>query len=393
MLNPHVALDRPSPAAGRVRPAGFRPDIQALRALAVSIVVLNHLWPTRLTGGYVGVDVFFVISGYLISAHLLREIESTGRIGIARFYARRVRRLLPAAFLVLIGVVAAAFLVVPHERWAAYGHEVMAGALYWENWLLTAEFWSRPVDFTALTAVSSYWSLSVEEQFYLCWPVVLLLLFRIRSLRARWASVAAVGLASLAGCVYLTAVDRGPAYFVTPIRVWEFVIGALVALGGQRLVLPRAAAQAASLLGFAAIIGSAVLFTGATEFPGAVALIPTVGAGLVIAAGTGPGRQWHTAVTSSAPVQLLGGISYSLYLWHWPLVVLVPLTLPGDALTLSARLGILGVSLVLAYLSTRLVEDPVRSWPRLARDVRLTFAGMAAGMAAVCLAAAGLLLA
>ncbi|MFE4975535.1 acyltransferase family protein [Kitasatospora sp. NPDC056651] len=391
MLNPQVELDGPPHAPGRLRPGGFRPDVQALRALAVSLVVLNHLWPARLTGGYVGVDVFFVISGYLISTHLLREIENTGRIRIARFYARRVRRLLPAAFLVLICVVVAAFLVVPHDRWAAYGHQVMAGALYGENWLLTAEFWSRPVDFTEFTAVTSYWSLSVEEQFYLCWPVVLLLLFRMRTPRMRCTSVAAVGLASLAGCVYLTTVDRGPAYFVTPIRVWEFVIGTLVALGGQRLVLSRAAAQAASLLGFAAIIGSAVLFTGATEFPGATALIPTVGAGLVIAAGAEPGRRWHTAVTSSAPVQLLGGISYSLYLWHWPLVVLVPLAVPGGALTLSMRLGILGVSLVLAHLSTRLVEDPVRTWPRLARDVRLTFAGMVAGMAVVCLAAGGLL--
>lgn len=391
MANRQAALDPPLRTAHRSETGGFRPDIQALRALAVGIVVLNHLWPTRVTGGYVGVDVFFVISGYLISSHLIREIDGTGRIRIARFYARRVRRLLPAAFLVLAAVVAATFLLVPHARWDAYGHEVMAGALYWENWLLTAEFWSHPVDFTQFTAVTSYWSLSVEEQFYLCWPLLLLLLFRMRSPRARVAGVTAVGLVSLAGCVYLTAVNKGPAYYVTPVRVWEFVIGTLIALGGARLVLPRAVAETASLLGFAAILGSTVLFSGTTEFPGAMALLPTLGTGLVIAAGVGPGRRWHTALTSSAPVQLLGDISYSLYLWHWPLVVLVPFTMPGGVLTLPARLGIVVASLILAYLSKRLVEDSVRTWPRLVGSVRLTLICMAAGMAAVCLAAFALL--
>ncbi|MFD7429661.1 acyltransferase family protein [Streptomyces sp. NPDC059818] len=391
MANRQAALDSPPRTARRSGPGGFRPDIQALRALAVGLVVLNHLWPTRVTGGYIGVDVFFVISGYLISSHLIREIDETGRIRIARFYARRVRRLLPNAFLVLAAVVAATFLLVPHARWAAYGHEVTAGALYWENWLLTAEFWSHPVDFTHFTAVTSYWSLSVEEQFYLCWPLLLLLLFKLRSPRARFTSVAAVGLASLAGCVYLTAVAKDPAYYVTPIRVWEFVIGTLIALGGTRLALPKAAAESASLLGFAAILGSAVFFSGTTEFPGAIALLPTLGTGLVIAAGVGPGRRWHTPLTSLPPVQLLGDISYSLYLWHWPMVVIVPFAMPGGVLTLSARLSIVAASLVLAYLSKLLVEDPVRTWPRLVGSVRLTFVCMAAGMAAVCLAALALL--
>ncbi|MGW3957512.1 acyltransferase family protein [Streptomyces sp. NPDC004752] len=131
MLNRQAAPDRPTRMSGTLGSDGFRPDIQALRALAVGLVVLNHLWPTWLTGGYVGVDVFFVISGYLISTHLIREIDGTGRIRIAQFYARRARRLLPAAFLVLFCVVVAAFFLVPHAQWAAYAHEVMAGALYW----------------------------------------------------------------------------------------------------------------------------------------------------------------------------------------------------------------------------------------------------------------------
>ncbi len=372
----------------------FRPDIQALRALAVGLVVLNHLWPTQLTGGYVGVDVFFVISGFLISSHLIREIARTGRIRLTKFYARRIRRLLPAAFLVLVFVVVAAYFLIPYPRWETNAQEVVASATYWENWLLAA----KSVDYSQLTAAASltqhYWSLSVEEQFYLFWPLLLLLLFKIPVRRARITGIAIVALASLGFSVYFTHVSKSQAYFVTPVRVWEFAIGAMVALGGAKFALPRIAANVASLLGVIAIVGSAVLFDDQTAFPGATALIPAVGTGLVIAAGTAARRQWHTAASGSRPVQFLGNISYSLYLWHWPLIVLAPFAFPGalaaGALTLPLRLGILAVSLVLAYLSKRLVEDPARSLPPLAGSVRLTFTGMVAGMVAVAVVAGGL---
>ncbi len=374
--------------------AGFRPDIQALRALAVGLVVLNHLWPDRLTGGYVGVDVFFVISGFLISSHLVREIAGTGRIRLATFYARRARRLLPAAFVVLAFVVVAAYFLVPYPRWQANAQEVMASALYWENWLLAA----KSVDYSHLTAAASltqhYWSLSVEEQFYLFWPLLLLLLFTIAPRRARAAGIALVGIASLVFSVYFTQVARSQAYFVTPTRVWEFTVGALIALGGTKFVLPRVAANLASLTGAAAIAGAAVLFDTRTAFPGAMALLPAIGAGLVIAAGTHPRRQWHTPLSSSPPVQWLGNISYSLYLWHWPLIVLAPFAFPGllaaGVPTLPLRLGVLGVALVVAHLSKRLIEDPARTWPVLTGRVGVTFAGMAAGMLVICVVASGL---
>ena len=380
--------------SGQRRPDVFRPDIQALRALAVGLVVLNHLWPTRLTGGYVGVDVFFVISGFLISSHLVREITGTGRLRLARFYARRIRRLLPAAFTVLVFIVVAAYFLIPYPRWESNAQEVMASALYWENWLLAA----KSVDYSQLTASASltqhYWSLSVEEQFYLFWPLLLLLLFKIRVRRARFAGMVIVGLASLGFSVYFTDVSRSQAYFVTPVRVWEFAIGAVIALGGTRFVLPRVAANLASLAGAAAIVTAALLFDDHTAFPGATALLPAAGTGLVIAAGTQPRRQWHTVLSASPPVQWLGNVSYSLYLWHWPLIVLAPFAFPGalvaGALTFPLRLGILAASLVVAYASKRLIEDPVRTWPRLSARTGSTFAGMVAGMLAVCAVATGL---
>ncbi|MEU5959287.1 acyltransferase [Streptomyces sp. NPDC047525] len=378
-------LERPGTA--RAEKTDFRPDIQALRALAVGLVVFHHLWPTVLTAGFVGVDAFFVISGYLITAQLAHEINATGRIRIADFYARRIRRLLPAALLVLLSIVVAVHALVPQPRWADYARQVMASALYGQNWLLGAE----PVDPTKVTGTAHYWSLSVEEQFYLLWPLLLLLLFTLRARWARLAITAGLGLVSLIWCIYLTEADPAVAYFITPVRVWEFTIGAVIALAGTRFVLPRAGAIAASLLGFAALVGSAVHFTGLTPYPGSAALVPTVGTALIIAAGNGRQQQWHSALTSSKPVQLLGDISYSLYLWHWPLLILAPLAVSEGVLNLPVRLGVLASALILAYATKRLVEDPIRTWPPLTGSTRLTFIAMVAGLATVCLAAGSLL--
>ncbi|HEY0807206.1 MAG TPA: acyltransferase family protein [Pseudonocardiaceae bacterium] len=381
-------------SAEDAKPAGFRPDVQALRAIAVLAVVLNHLWPTRLTGGYVGVDIFFVISGFLISSHLDREILRTRRVRLGRFYARRVRRLLPAAFLVLVFSVVAAYFVLPYPRWAATGQEAIASATYWENWLLAA----HSVEYSNLTAAASleqhFWSLSVEEQFYLVWPLLLVLLFVIRRRFTQFVGIAVVGGASLAFSIYFTSVSRAQAYFVTPGRAWEFAIGALIALCGTKLVLPRWANAVLSVAGLAMIASSALLFNHLTEFPGYLALIPTAGTGMIIVAGTRPGRQWHTVLSSSPPVQFLGNISYSLYLWHWPLVVLAPFVL-SDALvngmvTTPQRLGIMAVAIVLAALSKTFVEDRGRTWSPLAGSTKLTFTAMAAGMIAVAVVAGGL---
>ncbi|GLZ30819.1 acyltransferase [Lentzea sp. NBRC 105346] len=378
----------PKAAATTSRGNGFRTDIQALRAVAVLAVVVNHLWPKGLTGGYVGVDVFFVISGYLITSHLDREIIRTGRVRLRRFYARRVRRLLPAAFVVLGLSIGLAYLLLPYPRWEATAWESFAAATYWENWLLAA----KSVDYSAANAAASlvrhYWSLSVEEQFYLFWPLLLLLFFKIG--RRRWvvAGVAVMGALSLAFSVYWTSAHPSEAYFITPVRVWEFAIGAGVALAASKLVLSEKIAGLAAFLGFMLIVFSALAYDHHTPFPGYTALVPAAGTGLVIISGLRSGRQWHTAVTASWPVQFVGGISYSLYLWHWPVLLVAPFVV-GE-LTTPQLLGVLAVSLVLAWVSKVVIEDRGMEWGPLVRSSRLTFAGMVAGLVVVSVLAGGL---
>ncbi|HYQ61744.1 acyltransferase family protein [Actinophytocola sp.] len=367
----------------------FRTDVQALRAVAVLAVLLNHLWPGRLAGGYVGVDVFFVISGFLISSHLCRELDGTGRVRLGRFYARRIRRLLPAAFLVLVLTMVGAYFLMPYPRWAETARHAVASALYGENWLLTVESVNYSAADAAPSLVQHYWSLSVEEQFYLVWPLLLFLLFKVRLRRARFAGVAVVAAASLAFCVYYTAHAPSQAYFVTPTRVWEFAVGALVALAGARLALPAGVAGVASFAGLAMIIGPAVAYGPTTAFPGYLALVPTVGTALVIIAGNRGAKQWHTPLSAARPVQWLGNISYSLYLWHWPLILLAPFAI-GQVLTARDKLVILAVSLLLAAASKVLVEDRGLAWRPRRRPTGLTFAAMAAGMAVLALVAGAL---
>ncbi|MDM7990202.1 acyltransferase family protein [Arthrobacter sp. zg-Y877] len=339
----------------------FRTDIQALRALAVGLVVLNHLWPLRLPGGYVGVDVFFVISGYLISSHLLREIQASGKVRLGVFYSRRARRLFPAAFLVLGGSMLLAVLFLPYPRWITTAQEVLASVFYVENWLLAA----KSVDYSAMTesasAVQHYWSLSVEEQFYLFWPLLLVLLAGMAKRggtsirRTLMAGVSAVAVVSLGISIYMTETASAQSYFATPTRVWEFAAGALIALVGVRLV-SLALRNLLAVSGFALILASALIYDTQTPFPGWTALAPVAGTALVIIAGTGEGRLAHSVLTGLRPVQFIGKISYSLYLWHWPLIVAAPFALEVEP-TAPHKLAMLAVAILLAWATKQWVED------------------------------------
>ncbi|WP_434450936.1 acyltransferase family protein [Lentzea sp. E54] len=377
------------------RSPGFRTDVQALRAVAVLAVVVNHFWPNAMTGGYVGVDVFFVISGYLITSHLGREIARTGRIGFATFYARRVRRLMPAALLVLAVTVLVAGVLLPYPRWTATAWETFASAFYWENWLLAAKSVNYSAANEAASVVQHYWSLSVEEQFYLLWPLLLVGLVALGGNR-RWLvpGVAGLGVISLVFSVVYTTLSPNEAYFNTLARVWEFALGAMVALLAAKLVLPRVAAEVASGVGFAMILVSAFLYDHTTPFPSVPALVPTAGTALVIISGLRPGKQWHTLVTASPPVQFVGNISYSLYLWHWPIVILAPFALTGaldkGELTTSWLLWLLALSFALAWLTKVLVEDRARTFAPLVRSTRMTFAALLAGVLVVEVLAGGL---
>ncbi|NKX56493.1 acyltransferase [Arthrobacter sp. E918] len=354
--------------------------------MAVSLVLIYHLWPARLTGGYVGVDVFFVISGYLMTAHLLARKPRTAG-DLARFWARRIRRLLPASFLVLAATAVAARLVAPPTQWELIAKEIIASALYVQNWVLAGSAVDYLAADNAPSPVQHFWSLSLEEQFYLCWPLVILAvvwlagIWRLAVGLVARCVIAAVIAGSLAVSVLATADDAGSAYFITPTRVWELAAGGLVAtlapLAATRL--PRAAAALLAWGGMAAILAAGVTYTAATPFPGYTALLPVAGTALVILAGT-EHRSSPTGVLGLKPVQWLGDVSYSVYLWHWPLIVLFPFATGAD-LRWWDKLAVLALTLVLAALTKVFVEDRFRSAlpaGRLVPAYRFAAAGMAA---------------
>ncbi|MCU1412412.1 MAG: Peptidoglycan/LPS O-acetylase OafA/YrhL, contains acyltransferase and SGNH-hydrolase domain [Rhodoglobus sp.] len=319
----------------------FRPEIQALRAVAVGLVVVFHFWPDALPGGYVGVDVFFVISGYLITGSLWAEVARTGRVSLRDFWARRIRRLLPAASVVLVASLVLMLALVPRPLWQETVVQVGASALYVQNWVLAA----GSVDYLAAegtpTLVQHYWSLSVEEQFYLVWPLVLLLAV-VLGRRRKSVVIGAFAVLAVGSFVYSVLLTGNPSgYFNTGGRAWEFALGGLLSFA------PALKSRWMPLAGVALIAAAALLYSGGTPFPGATALLPVAGALLVIAGGA-------NRVAAVRPLQFVGGISYSVYLWHWPLLVVLPVL--GWWWPLVA----LPATLVLAWGTTRFVEAPLR---------------------------------
>ena len=370
------AQSRPQDASAvRAPQTGVRADIQGLRALAVSMVFAYHLWPGRFTGGFVGVDVFFVISGFLITSHLLARPPRTLR-DLAGFWSRRIRRLLPAALVVLASTLIATRLIAPQTYWANTASQVRGAALYVVNWRLAHDSVDYLASTNAPTAVQHFWSLSVEEQFYLGWPVFLLILFLLARLAHRRSVTAvSVGLAVVVGLSFIysvhdTAVNPAEAYFVTPTRIWELGVGGLLATWvsarafgrtrqSEAVPLPRPARVALAWLGLAAILAAGVHYTASTAFPGWRAAIPVLGAAAVIGAQAPSGRASPLTVLGLRPVRWLGDVSYSVYLWHAPLIVLVPF-LTAEHLDAVDDVAIIVATLVLAGLTKTLIEDPFR---------------------------------
>ncbi|WP_445153919.1 acyltransferase family protein [Arthrobacter sp. Hor0625] len=381
------------------KPSQFQPEIQGLRAVAVLAVVVYHLWPQRVTGGYVGVDVFFVISGYLITSHMYREVSKSGRVGLLQFWARRIRRLLPASICVLAVSLLGALLWLPSTVWEVAARQIGASALYVQNWALAVD----AVDYSAMhndaTPVQHYWSLSVEEQFYVVWPLLLTgLLYVSRHLTARRqqsgtlphglplrttmaAGIAVVGAASLVYSIVLTAQSQSTAYFVTPTRVWEFAVGGLVALVFADRQFNGRWASVAAWTGLALIAVTSLAYDGATPFPGWTAALPVVGTALVlVCSGSTTAfapRRW----LSRRPMTFLGDVSYGLYLWHWPLIIFAPYVL-GHTLTGLEKVLLLLLSVALAWVTKVSIEDPLRrGW--LLRAPWRAYAFTAASMAAI----------
>ncbi len=350
-----------------------RPDIQALRAIAVLLVLAFHLRPAIVPGGFVGVDVFFVISGYLITGTLIAEAARTGSIKLLAFWGRRVRRLMPAATVVLAFVLVGMALLLPAVTWPNVITQVVASALSAENWVLAAQSVDYLQATAAPTPVQHFWSLSVEEQFYLAWPLLLLggvLLARKLGnpdTRMRLWRILTITLFAvfLAWSIIETNLSPATAYFSTATRAWELLLGAALAVWQPTRLIPRAAASVLAIAGILAIAASAFVITPEMPFPGSIALLPTVGAALVILSGLGAPRwRWVMAPLSWRPVTYIGDISYSLYLWHWPIVVFAFAFFPRTPqLPIEWVAGAVVVSIGLAALSARFIERPFqRPW-------------------------------
>lgn len=347
----------------------FRPDIEGLRAIAVGVVLLYHAGLELTPGGFVGVDIFFVISGFLITSLLVREVEQTGRVSMARFYARRARRLLPAAALVLVVSALLTWWTASPVDWSTSGADIVAAAVYVENWLLAARSVDYLAEGVAASPVQHYWSLSVEEQFYVVWPLVLLivvLIVRKSGWNVRAVMGAGLGLIVIPSLVWsVIATDTTPesAYFMTTTRLWELGIGALVAVTvGLWAKLPTIAARIVGWAGIGAILSSVLFIDASARWPGSLALLPVLGTAAVIVAGTSD-QGGAARLLGLRPMVWIGGLSYSLYLWHWPLLIAVGnlYGAPGQ----KVGLMVVAFSFITAWLSNRFVENPIRFSKRL----------------------------
>ena len=360
------ASSRLSPVASPT--PGHRGDIQGLRAVAVLLVIGDHAGVGWLSGGFVGVDVFFVISGYLITLLLVREAISTSRVRIGEFYARRARRILPAATLVILITLAFAAWQLSLARVQQLREDALWSALFGANLHFSRQGTGYFDQGQEPSPFRHYWSLAVEEQFYLVWPLLLAItvtvLARRRATQATitWVLtvvLAVVVVASLAWCVVRTQAAPGPTYYSSPARAWELALGALIAVQQPRLVgLPGRARIGLGLGGLFVVAVAAIGYDAGSSFPGWRALLPVLGAAALIVAGTG-GATWPSRALAEPPLRWLGDISYSLYLWHWPLLVLGPAysrRLDGPRGTLV----LLAATLVAAVLTYHLVENPLR---------------------------------
>lgn len=364
-----ASLTAPAPSRPARRPA-FRADIQGLRAFAVVVVILDHLfhWPS---GGFVGVDVFFVISGYLITSHILRELDRTGRLSLSGFYRRRIRRIAPAATLVIVVTVVFSALLLPKARAISIAVDGVWAFFFGANWrsmLVGTDYFQLG---QLPSPLQHYWSLSVEEQFYFVWPLLTMLVFTV--VLRRWRAPRAARIATLAVFVLLvalsftwsmfeTAGNPTVAYFSTLSRAWELGIGAvLAAMSLGRWVIPFVARVALAWLGIAGLVTSIFWIDSTSVFPAPTVALPVLATAAVIAAGIGShDHRYDRALlplTNRVSVYL-GSISYSLYLWHFPVIVLLASFVPLE----SRRYFVLALVLtaVTSVLSYHFVEEPVR---------------------------------
>ena len=354
-------------AERRAKASGPRRDVQGLRAVAVLAVIADHLfqWPS---GGFIGVDVFFVISGFLITGTLLREHVRTGGISFRGFYVRRIKRIIPAAALTLSATIAASYWLLNETRARDTTVDALWSFFFAGNWRFAAKGTDYFQQGLLPSPVQHFWSLGVEEQFYLVWPWLMLAVLTVGARKLRWdqrqrsvavgAVIGVVTLSSFAWALQQTATSPTVAYFSTFTRAWELGVGALLAIAGRALTIRSPLVRSVlGWVGFAGIVVAVFVVPQAPGFPAPWAALPVLATALVIVAGQGA-EQSHLWPLTNPVSQYLGDISYSLYLWHFPVIVLLVALLPSDSVLYYAAAAVLVFGLAIA--SYHLVEDPVR---------------------------------
>ena len=364
----------PAEASAALKQLKYRADIDGLRAIAIIPVVLYHAGIQAFGGGFVGVDIFFVISGYLITAVIASDIRA-GRFSLARFYERRIRRIFPALFTVVAASCVAAYFVFMPLDFKRFGASVSAMTLFASNLL----FWRQSGYFDAaadLKPLLHTWSLAVEEQFYLLFPIILLLISGLRQNRRRTVIIL-LAVVSFVCSVWQVAADPTAAFYLPLARAWELLVGSVLALSIVPAIRRRYWNEAAGILGIGLIAWSVLRFSAETPFPGINALLPCAGAALIIHSGTSQVTLVSRALSTQVAV-LIGLISYSLYLWHWPVIVFAKYVSPEELSTTTVA-AVLAVATLVALLSWRFVESPFRGAGAVCGRGML-FAGAAAAM-------------
>jgi peptidoglycan/LPS O-acetylase OafA/YrhL len=350
----------------------FRPDVEGLRAVAVLLVVLFHADVPWLTGGFVGVDVFFVISGFVITGLLLRERATSGATKLLSFYGRRSRRILPAATVVIVLTVLASYHWLGFITGDSTAQTGRTASLFYSNF----HFISTGTNYLASQAppspLQNYWSLSVEEQFYVLYPtlfIVAAVVWSRVSLRLKLTVLLSVSIvASLTWSIMQTSSNAVSAYFSPFTRAWELALGGLVAVASLQLVkLPRYVATAMTWIGLAGILVAGFAYTSATAYPGSAVALPVVSTALVVAGGTAAPRWGAEWILRLHPFRWLGKLSYSLYLWHWPILIIAA-QYAGHSLSVADNLLWVLLALAFSIVSYVLVENPLRHWKFLSRS-------------------------
>jgi peptidoglycan/LPS O-acetylase OafA/YrhL len=387
----HRAVPTAAPKPGRK--TTFRPEIQGLRSLAVLMVMSYHIWLGRVSGG---VDVFLLISAFLMTLQFVGRYEQGRPMALLKHWLHLFRRLIPAAVTVLVAVLGASILFLPRTRWLEVINQGWASLFYAENWLLQSNATNYYAsDHSQASPFQHFWSLSIQGQVFILWPLIfagaalLARHFRLRYRVLLCYIFALIFVASLVYSIVFTQSSQTEAYFDTWARVWEFALGTLVALALPALRLPRGWRLALGWLGIVAMLSCGLLLNVQASFPGFVALWPTLAAACVIAAGQSGSKLGVDRILSSKPLVRLGDISYALYLWHWPVLVIALAATHRDRAGPITGAVIVTVSLVLAYLTTRFVEKPWREWkwPEVRR--RRAFIAIAAAVVTAVVPLAG----